>query len=357
MAQRYACIRAFVCLAVLTVGATGLQAQERLPYTLDQLVEMLESGVFAEQRILMLVRESCIGFRMDEEATERLREAGASDGLIANLRRGAASGRICVRLPRVVTTVVVTPVDLEVPVGASRILRAQALDPDSAQIPNVVFEWSSEDTAVAEVSMGGVVLGKTLGETRVVAGAEEGPAGAARVRVVGAAAAEAGPAELETFAERRAGKSVATAAALGVLVPGGGEFYSGKAAKGAVVLLGAAASLAAGYLISSEEVLDVSYEASGVRSCDPGTGSCTYPVNRIEEVEETRQIVIGAAAAGAFWLYGLVDGIRSARAYRSTPPEDEGDSSPAMSVELLPPDGVRLTAWGEVDLTFIRVRP
>jgi hypothetical protein len=351
MPQRCVCITAIICLAVLSLGATGLQAQERLPYTLDQLVEMLESGVFAEQRILMLVRESCIGFRMDEEATQRLSEAGATLGLITNLRR------VCVKLPHVVTTVVVSPGDLEVPVGASRILRAQALGPDSVQIPGVMFEWSCEDTVVAEVSMGGVVLGKVPGETRVVAGTEEGPAGAAHVRVVEAAAAEAGPAELETVAARRAGKSVATAAALGVLVPGGGELYAGKTAKGAAVLLGAAASLAAGYLISSEEVLEVSYEATGVRSCDPGTGSCTYPVNRIEEVEETRQIVIGAAAAGAFWLYGLVDGIRSARAYRSTPLEDEGDSSPAMAVELLPPDGIRLTAWGEVDLTFIRVRP
>ncbi len=353
MTNRYAWLVAVACLASLAPGATRVHAQERLPYSLEQLVQMVESGVFSDQRILMLVRESCIGFRMDEEATQRLSEAGASEGLMASLRR------VCVNLPRVVTTVVVSPEDLEVPVGASRILRAQALDPDSAQIAGVLFEWSSEDTVVAEVSMGGVVLGKALGETRVVAGTEEGPAGAALVRVVGAAAAEGGPAELETVAEpaAAAGKSVATAAALGVLVPGGGELYAGKTAKGAVVLLGAAASLAAGYLISSEEVLEVSYEASGVRSCDPGTGSCTYPVNRIEKVEETRQIVIGAAAAGAFWLYGLVDGIRSARAYRSTPLEDEDDSSPAMSVELLPPDGVRLAAWGEVDLTFIRVRP
>ncbi|UCC49307.1 MAG: Ig-like domain-containing protein, partial [Gemmatimonadota bacterium] len=292
-----------------------MHAQERLPYSLEQLVQMVESGVFSDQRILMLVRESCIGFRMDEEATQRLSEAGASEGLIASLRR------VCVNLPRVVTTVVVSPEELEVPVGASRILRAQALDPDSAQIAGVVFEWSSEDTVVAEVSMGGVVLGKALGETRVVAGTEEGPAGVALVRVVGAAAAEAGPAELEMVGERRAGKSVATAAALGVLVPGGGEFYAGKTAKGAVVLLGAAASLAAGYVISSEEVLDVSYTASGVESCDAASGSCTYPVTRDEEVEETRQIVIGAAAAGAFWLYGLIDGIRSARAYESAPSE------------------------------------
>ncbi|KPK82203.1 MAG: hypothetical protein AMS25_03245 [Gemmatimonas sp. SM23_52] len=351
MTQRYVWITAVACLTGLASGATRVHAQERLPYSIDQLVQMVESRVFSDQRILMLVRESCIGFRMDEEATQRLSEAGASWGLIASLRR------VCVKLPRVVTTVMVTPGDLEVPVGASRILRAQALDPDSAQIPNVVFEWSSEDTVVAEVSMGGVVLGKAPGETRIVAGTEEGPAGAALVRVVEAAAAEAGPAQLETVAETRAGKSVGTAAALGVLVPGGGEFYAGKTAKGAVVLLGAAASLAAGYLIKSEEVLDVSYEASGVRSCDPGTGSCTYPVNRIEEVEETRRIVIGAAAAGAFWLYGLIDGIRSARAYRSTPSDGEDDMSPAMSLELVPPDGVRLTAWGEVELTFIRVRP
>jgi hypothetical protein len=330
-----------------------VHAQERLPYSLDQLEQMIQSGVFADGRILMLVRESCIGFRMDEEATQRLSEAGASQGLIASLRR------VCVNLPRVVTTVVVSPEDLEVPVGASRILRAQALAPDSVQIPGVLFEWSSEDTVVAEVSMGGVVLGKAPGATRVVAGTEEGPAGAALVRVVAAPVAEVGRAELDTVAEppAAAGKSIATAAALGVLVPGGGEFYAGKTAKGAVVMLGAAASLAAGYLISSEEVLDVSYTASGVESCDPASGSCTYPVSRDEEVEETRQIVIGAAAAGAFWLYGLIDGIRNARAYESAPSEDaEDDMSQAPSLELMPPDGVRFTARGEVELTFIRIR-
>ncbi len=170
MTQRYAYLSIIICLAALASSAR-LEAQERQPYSLDQVVQLVESGVFTTGRIMMLVDESCIAFRMDDAATERLRSAGADVGLIASL------GRACLKLPQVVETVVVAPAELDVSVGATRILRAQALAPDSTQLTGVVFEWISEDTAIAEVSGGGTVLGKAPGEVQVTAATQEGPLG------------------------------------------------------------------------------------------------------------------------------------------------------------------------------------
>ncbi len=152
------------------------------------------------------------------------------------------------------------------------------------------------------------------------------------------------------------GKSVGTAAALGVVIPGGGEFYAGNTGKGLAVLGGSAAALAAGYLITSEEVVGVSYTANGTPQCDATGTSCTYPVTKVEEVEETRQIVYGAAAAGALWLYGLIDGVRTAKRSQAGSAEDQVSEDRGVSLEVAPADGVRYTAFGEVELTFIRIR-
>ncbi|MGD2152541.1 MAG: Ig-like domain-containing protein [Gemmatimonadales bacterium] len=346
MTQRYACLLLFVCLAVSAIVPNRLEAQEREPYSIDQIIELLESRIFPETRIEMLVRRSCIDFRVDDEAARRLTEAGATASLIATLKG------VCVELPAgFIDAVVVTPAELEMEVGVTRILRAQPVDPEGAPIAGVLFEWTSADTAVAEVSGGGTVLAKAPGEVRIAATTPQGPSGTALVRVAAAARAEA--AEMRE-AEVAGGKSVGTAAALGVVVPGGGEFYAGKTAKGAIVLAGSAAAVAAGYFITSEEVLSVSYSAT-----DPGTceaSSCTFNVTRSEEVKTTNNLVYGAAAAGALWLYGLIDGIRSAKQSQVAPTGAGGDAGPGVSLEVIPADGVRYTAYGEIELTLIRIR-
>ena len=334
-----------VLLGLLSLGRSagllGQERQQRPPFKLDQLVELVESGVFPDERIVFLANQSCLGFRLDESAQARLREAGATDRLIASLRG------VCVRM---LTTVVVRPTEVQLEVGASRILRAEALDQDSARIPNVIFTWSSEDTTIAEVSSGGVVLGLTRGETRVTAAIAEGPAGSALVRVE-RAPARAGEDSLAFQIE--GGKSVGTAAALGVVIPGGGEFYAGNTVKGAVVLAGVAAALTAGYLITNDDTLGVTRSAQ-LPDCDT-PNRCVYAVSSEFQVRETNSLVIGAAVAGAFWLYGLIDGVRSAKHYRLEQPalEEEG---PGVSLELLPRDGVVYRANGELDVTLVKVR-
>lgn len=347
MTQRHAYLLLFACLALSAIVPTRLEAQERQPYSIDQIIELLRSGVFSPERIQMLADRSCIDFRVDDEAARRLQAEGATPGLIAYLRD------VCVRLPSgFVDVVTVTPAEVDMEVGTTRILRAQALAPDSTQVTGVPFEWTSADTAVAEVSGGGMVLAKAPGEARIAATTQEGPSGTAVVRVTAAALAE--PVETR---ERRAvgGKSVGTAAALGVVVPGGGQFYTGSKGKGAAVLAGSAAALAAGYLITSEEVLSVSYSATQPGDCSQPE-SCTFDVTRTEEVKTTRNLVYGAVAAGALWVYGLIDGIRSAKNSQIAPAEGQDGATPGMSLELAPADGVRYTAFGEVKLTFIRIR-
>jgi hypothetical protein len=348
MTQRYAYLLFLICFASLAAVPARLEAQERQPYSIDQIIELIDSGVFAETRILMLVRESCIGFRLDEDATRRLSGAGASAELIGGFRD------VCVR--GFIETVLVTPAELDMEVGATRILRAQAMAPDSAQITGIVFEWTSADTAVAEVSGGGTVLAKAPGVVRIAATTQEGPSGTALVRVgVAGAEAEAEGGEIpETGAA--GGKSVGTAAALGVVVPGGGEFYTGNTGKGAVVLAGSAAALAAGYFITSEEVLSVSYSATDPGTCAPEGTPCSFDVTRSEQVKTTNNLIYGAAAAGALWLYGLIDGIRSAKKSQVAPAEEQSGDNPGISLEIAPADGVRYTAFGEVELTLIRIR-
>jgi hypothetical protein len=340
MTYRYASLVILSCLALVVGGAASLHAQDELPYTLDQLVRLVESGAFTDDQLLELVRKSCRGFRMDEDATQKLQQAGASESLVQRLRG------VCVTL----TTVVVWPAELEVVAGSSGILRARALlDPDSAQIPNVVFEWTSEDTTVADVT-GGVVVGKTAGETRITARTEDGYEGTALVRVVTAAAEAETPADSVAGV---AGKSGGTAAALGI-IPGGGEFYVGNTTKGAIVLAGAAAALAAGFLLTSEDTLSAIRVPTAPPACVGA--SCDYPVQTTAEIEETSYIVIGAAVAGAFWLYGLIDGIRTANKSRETPAAGEQRNGQGLSLEIAPADGIRVGRNGEVELTFVRIR-
>jgi hypothetical protein len=234
-------------LTVLAAGPGCLAGQERPAYTLDQLVILVESREFSDEGILYLARESCLAFRLDSEAAERLRAARATDELITGLRTA------CVREARS---------------GVS-------------------------------------------------------------------------------------GKSVGTAVALGVVVPGGAEFYAGNTEKGIVVFLGAAAALAAGYFIASEDVVSESYRLNAPPECVGAT--CTYgEVEGTQEVETTRQLAIGAAVAGAFWLYGLIDGVASVKAAAAGSARASAGGRP--SLELVPCEG--LVAWreGRAAVTLVRIR-
>ncbi len=344
--KRYAQVTIWLCFALSCVAAKGSEAQERQqrpPFKLDQLVQLVESGVFPDERIVFLANQSCLGFRLDETAAARLQGAGASNQLIASLRG------VCVRM---LTKVVVRPAEIQLQVGANRILRAEALDQDSARVSNVIFEWSSGDTTIVDVSGGGVVLGLAPGETRVTATIEGGPAGSALVRVVRATTTPTVEDSLQLQVE--GGKSVGTAAALGVFIPGGGQFYVGNTVKGAVVLAGVAAALTAGFLITSEDTLNVTRSAN-LPDCDT-PDRCVYQVTSEFQVKETNNLAIGAAVAGAFWLYGLVDGIRSAKRYRPEQPTAEEESRLGASLEVLPRGGVVRKANGDLDLTLLKVR-
>ena len=345
MTLRYAYITTLLFVLALAFGTSRALAQERPPFTLDQIVRLIESGVFSDSRILKLTGESCLAFRFDDEAMRTLVRAGASQGLVAGLRRA------CVKLPQVITYVEVMPGEIEVPVGANRIVRARGLGPDSALISDADFEWSVEDTAVADVSAGGVVLGKSPGETRVVATARDGPAGSAAVRVTGPATAGA-PGEGEAAAEAAGGKSPGAAVALGV-IPGGGELYVGNTGKGIGILLGSAAAVAAGLLITQEDVLNVTLDPV-TPQCDPATGICVYQnVPTTSQVKETNYLGVGLAVAGALALYGIIDAVRAAKKPSSMPQEAE---SGGLSIQLAPADGLRVSLNGYSEVTFIRIR-
>jgi hypothetical protein len=344
MTRRDIYLITLLCLLISCSWPTSLRAQEVQPYTLDQVVRLLESGVFSDNRIIGLAQENCIAFMVQGEAVRTLLSAGASVDLLNGLSEA------CVELP--LTWVAITPAELEVLIGSSSTLRAQALGPDSTQIPNIDFEWAVEDTSIAEVSADGLVAGKAAGETRVIARSAEGLDGSALVRVTEPAAA-ATPGEEEPTDSLVGGKSVGAAAALGIM-PGGGELYVGNTAKGVVILVGAAAAVAVGALLTSEDTTNVAFTSSG----SPGgpSDSRAYPVDVETTIEEKNYIVVGAAVAGALWLYGLIDGIMTAKRSQTPPAQDEADGDPGLSLQLLPIDGIRIAPAGFSQITLIRIK-
>lgn len=339
MAHLYARLILILALVLGSGGVSHLDAQQQEPYTLDQLVRMVESGVFSDQRILSLVEGNCLAFVLDEEAGRRLGEAGASENLITELR-----GK-CVQLPPAIDTVMVTPSRLVLTIGDTVSVRARALAADSTELEAASLTWASADTTIATVMPSGVITAVGAGETRVSARSAGGPGGSVRVRVREAAAGATGV--------DRSALSVNKAAALGVVVPGGGEFYTGNRTKGIIVAAGAVTSLVAGYLITTEdEIGEPTFTVIDPEQCTQT--SC--PVRVTRRFEETRQVLIGAAVASAFWIYGLVDGIMTAR--RSQRATRGGDAlGPGTALRLVPPDGLRASLDGEIEITLVRVLP
>lgn len=347
MTQRYAHFAIFLSVVALAATPQPLQAQDRDPMTLDQIVRMIGSGVFSDTRIITLANENCLAFRVNDEAIRRLVDAGGSEALVEAL------GRSCVRIPQVVTYVTVNPAELQLRVGANAIVRATALSPDSSPIAGVNIQWSVADTGVADVSAGGTVLGKRPGRTRVVASTLEGPSGSAELTVVRRTAATTPDDEAEEELPPGA-KSVGTATALGVFIPGGGEFYTGNTTKGLGIVVGSAAAVVASLLISSEDTIDLAFTPTTSQPTGPGSAQ-VYTGDFEATIDETSYFVVGAAVAGALWAYGLVDGILAARKSRRPPAGGELDEDPGLSLQVAPIDGVRVGPDGTTEITLIRI--
>ena len=324
-----------------------LEAQERPPISVDQLERLLNSGVFSDERIITLAEQACLDFNLDEAIEARLQRAGATPSLIRQLRG------VCTKVQLDVTTLIVMPQQLELAAGDTASLSARALA-DSVVTADVELSWSSANTAVATVDTSGIVTAAAPGTTKIFARTATGVASFATITVT---------ATTDQIAQQPGGKSVGAAAALGVIIPGGGEFYTGNAAKGAVVLLGAAGALAAGYLITTTDSALSNATATAPPTCDPANGSCSVPIRVTLTETEERAVIAGAIVAGAFWIYGLIDGIRSAKRSgvraESDIMEDQpvrNDRDMSFRIEFAPRDGFIYRANGDMDITIIRIK-
>ena len=74
----------WITLAMVVVAASA-NAQTR-PYSLTDVTSLLEAHV-SPARVLALARPKCIGFRVDEQASRRLRKAGMSQRELVALAR------------------------------------------------------------------------------------------------------------------------------------------------------------------------------------------------------------------------------------------------------------------------------
>lgn len=92
-------------------------------------------------------------------------------------------------------------------------------------------------------------------------------------------------------------RSPAAAAGLGLLIPGGGEFYVGRPGRGLVVLAGAAGAVATGLLITRVEVDCLSV---------PVNDQCP-PEDILSETETRPYLTASLVTAGAIMVLGAID--------------------------------------------------
>ncbi|HEV2349816.1 MAG TPA: SUMF1/EgtB/PvdO family nonheme iron enzyme [Terriglobia bacterium] len=76
---------ALLVALVLGLGAVHLNAQARKPYTKEQILGMLK-GEVAPQRVAVLARQRGIDFEITPQVESEVRQAGATDALLATLR-------------------------------------------------------------------------------------------------------------------------------------------------------------------------------------------------------------------------------------------------------------------------------
>jgi tetratricopeptide (TPR) repeat protein len=130
---------------------------------------------------------------------------------------------------------------------------------------------------------------------------------------------------------------------VGLLIPGMGQFYSGRALGGVSVLSLAAGALAAGFLVEEVQVRCVGTTPSG--------GEC--PPDRIISEETNKPYLIpGLAAYGVITLLGAIE------AYVRLPDAVRGDDDEAIGVDVGSArlSGLSLSASGtQLKLNLVRV--
>jgi len=151
----------------------------------------------------------------------------------------------------------------------------EALGSDGQVLEGQSVTLQSSDPRVASVSQGGIVLARVPGTTDVVISVAEGPT-------------ERIP--LTVTARPVSNQQSARGSWLGLLIPGGGQFATGRSGAGTLVLLAAGGSAAAGFLITKQsELCGAPLDNSG--RCPQGSVLSTT-------VERPYQMIgIGAAAA------------------------------------------------------------
>lgn len=123
-------------------------------------------------------------------------------------------------------------------------------------------------------------------------------------------------------------RSATTAALLGVALPGGGEFYTGRPLRGAVVLGGTAAALIAGLTITRIQV--------DCRSV-PQNGVCPEE-DLLGETETRPYLTAGIAAAALITIAGAIDAALGVR-------NDAGAAGLSSRVEMATDGGVNVTLF------------
>lgn len=248
-------------------GAPGPAARaQNLPYTIDEIVQIIAAGVVPDARIAALLTERCIAFRADAQAVARLREAGAGPEVLRAVRTA------CRILPGEPKALAIEPDTVALRVGERLALTARGAAPDGRRLDGVAVRWSSEDPGVASVDDGGRVHAVGAGMTGVTARATNDVRATVRVWVQpNASALEISP---------------RTALLVGLLVPGAGQFYTAQPGKGLLVFGGVTGALAAGVAVT-----------------DGGDRPLLVP---------------GVLVAAGLWTYGAADARRRARRLGST---------------------------------------
>jgi hypothetical protein len=146
----------------------------------------------------------------------------------------------------------------------------------------------------------------------------------------------------------RAGPSPGAALALGMLVPGMGQFYSGRTLGGFAVLAAAGSALAAGFL----------FEEIHVRCLNPVEPGAACPPGEVVSTRTERPyLMLGVGAAAAAGVIGAVEAfihLRGRRARAGSFPVGSSSSARGSGAILEGPSVT--TGFGQFDLNVLRLR-
>lgn len=283
-----------------------------LPYTFDEVLRIVSSGVVREERIASLLHERCVAFHVDSPLLDRLAEAGAREAVLEAVRSA------CHILPGEPRWLWIEPDSVKLEVGERFTLAALGMGPRRDPLRSVEVRWTSDDPQVVTADEWGRVLAAAPGMTRVSAEATNGIRASVRIWVTR-------PAEALRLNPQ-------TAALLGGIVPGGGQFYTRQPVKGLALLGGAGVSVLAALSITSEETI-----LTGETCSD---GRCEYSV-----IGRRHRPLFwpGISAAASLWAYGLFDAVRHSRPARESDGASRGSELRLLgSAEILPDAAWRL---------------